>query len=457
MRPPALAVVAAAGRARPAMLALVTAPVVALLLIAASIARIDPRADASWVSYGPTEHGFSNGGGEVLLAPLTDPGTRGGVLFAILLMTVPLLVLLRQAVRLGSSARDRRYASLQVAGATRQDLVRWAALEVVGPTAVGVVLGFGLWQLSRYTLGWPRFDPGGAGGLVPTETGPAWWALIIVLLVITDAAVVGARAGGRSADAWFASKALPRPPGIWRPVMLLLVVVAVPVLSLALFVETGIDSQVVMIPVIALLIVALAAFAPWFGWRIARAVAVRTNRVETLLAARRLSADPRPAARAAATAGAAALACSVAIGLGIDTRAGGNVDTSFTVALLACLAAIVASMGIIAIAIVVRSAEAVAERRREISSLVATGVPAEVVTSSLAVEARLVALPVTVVGAVIGTLSIAALSSDSGAGVATLVGLVATIGLMVLALHLANRLTRSVVRGALTAENLRTE
>ncbi|HEX5543246.1 MAG TPA: ABC transporter permease, partial [Micromonospora sp.] len=50
-------------------------------------------------------------------ALLREPGLRPGVAFALVLLTIPVLALAGQCVRLGAPARDRRLAALRLAGA----------------------------------------------------------------------------------------------------------------------------------------------------------------------------------------------------------------------------------------------------------------------------------------------------------------------------------------------------
>src|SRR3954447_3635212 len=96
----------AAGHRRAALVAGTTAVVCGLLLVGASILRL-PSGPQDAYGYGPAP----------LWQPVAEPGTRPGVIVGIVLMQLPLLLLLDQAVRLGSTGRQRRYAALAVAGA----------------------------------------------------------------------------------------------------------------------------------------------------------------------------------------------------------------------------------------------------------------------------------------------------------------------------------------------------
>ena len=103
--------------------------------------------------------------------PLYDPSTRSGVVFGVVLMTVPFLALLNQGVRLGTATRRRRYDALAVVGATRSDLRRCAALEVGAPGTAGAILGIGVYWLLRLVLG-SGLEDNAIGALVPTQVGP---------------------------------------------------------------------------------------------------------------------------------------------------------------------------------------------------------------------------------------------------------------------------------------------
>lgn len=55
---------------------------------------------------------------ELLFNLVAEPGLRGGTALATVLMVLPLLLLVHQVIRLGTSARERRLAALRLAGAT---------------------------------------------------------------------------------------------------------------------------------------------------------------------------------------------------------------------------------------------------------------------------------------------------------------------------------------------------
>ena len=109
----------AAGWPRNLLLAASTAFVSGLLLVVVALLRLPAHPD------------------DRLFDVVSNPGTRSGAAFAGALLTVPALLLLHQAVRLGSATRDRRLAALRVVGATVGDIRLLGAIEVGVPTAVG--------------------------------------------------------------------------------------------------------------------------------------------------------------------------------------------------------------------------------------------------------------------------------------------------------------------------------
>src|SRR5664279_6208278 len=159
----------AGGWSRSALLAGCTAAVSGLLLVAVSLLVLKDDA------------------GEQLASFVRDGGTRGGVVFAVVLLTLPPLLLLDQAVRLGTANRDRRLAALRVAGATPSEVRRLGAIEVGIPTSIGAVLGIGVFAALRALVGGQQYASTSGDftspnfAIVPTNSGPTWWQMILAV------------------------------------------------------------------------------------------------------------------------------------------------------------------------------------------------------------------------------------------------------------------------------------
>lgn len=441
IRPLLLMVVTAAGRARAVLVAATTSLVCGLLLVGLSILRLP-----GGLGYGPPTHQ------EHLFRSVAEPGTRGGVVVAIILMQLPLLLLLDQAVRLGSTSRHRRYAALAVAGATRRDLGRWATVEVGAPAAAGAVLGVPMWWLLRQLLGHQLADRS-MGALVPTTVGPGPWALAVIAAVSGYGLWAGRRAGSQMTALLSASRGIRRPPRPWGA----LVIVAV-LLLFSKQLNGTLDSEPLMFGDIVLLAVGVAGLAPWTAYRVAGVVARLARRVPTLLAARRLTADARPAGRAAAAIGAVALTIGVVAAF---TRSilRGNWDPGEYLgpAYLAAGCAVAATL-VIATSLAVHSVETVLERRREMAALVANGVPASTLVASQRTECLIATVPLAIAGTLFGGFGF-----GFGAGLDTvmtgyilLATAAVTLGVYG-AVWVTTRMLRPWVMDAVSLEQLRTE
>lgn len=444
MRRPVVTVVAASGRARAAVVTAVCVVITALLFVAFSLVRVPTGvalhcvhgggcqpADGSRLARLPQEH---------LLSILVEPGTRAGVIFGFALLCVPLLMLLVQAVELGSAARARRYAALAVAGATRRDLRRWAVVEVVAPAAGGLVGGAVLWLLLRWALGWPRFDEEN-GGVVPTHTGPGWWAVAVAVAVLGMAVWSGARSVGQ---AWSATRRTRGAPRAWGAVLVLIALaeMLLPVVSSPAW------SLVAALAASSCLALGLVMLAPWAAHRTAQRLSRRARRVPTLLAARRVTADPWSIARSAAAIGGTAFALAAAISMAVS--APDNPSTVITTRLVVVVTGL--AMVSVVVAVALRSVELVAERRRESASQAATGTPVGAITASLTAEVAMASLPLGVFGALLG-----AVGGNSSTPMLSLVALVVTMITMVVALRIAVWCVVPQLRRAVDPENLRTE
>ena len=160
-------------RGRFALIAVSIAGAGALLLAAIHVLRLPAglRADAGLARY------------------LTESGLRPGVVIGTLLLTVPVLALVVQALRVGSVARDRRMASLRLAGATPGDVRVIAALE-----AGAAALAGGLLAGPAYLVLWLLAGVIPPDGARMVDTPDALDALAWVVLVPL-AAVAGTLAG----------------------------------------------------------------------------------------------------------------------------------------------------------------------------------------------------------------------------------------------------------------------
>jgi len=424
-----------------------TAVVCTLLLIVVTFARLPESPD------------------EVLFNLVADPGTRVGTAFATALLTLPPLLLLYQAVRLGTAARDRRLAALRLAGATPGEVRRLGALEVGIPALAGSLGGVVLFWLLRVVLGEDAtynmaFQSDGYVStlslrLVPTSVAPQWWAALLVVIGTTVAGVtVGARAarGVVVTPLGVSRRQASAPPRPWGVLLLVAAVLAVPV-------AVGRVSDVAPLAIVGLAILGVISLAPWAAHRAGRFAESRTASPAVLLAARRLVADPRPAGRAAAAVGAIALVSGGGAALAADLMVEENDDPFYYISLALVAGALLVALLVAIGTLAVHSVESLLDRQRSVASLAALGMPLEELESAQRWEARLVAMPMATAGVLLGSVALGALGGGVSpvALLVLLADVVVTLGLVWLAIIAAVRMTRPWAIRAASAANLRTE
>ena len=434
----------AGGWARSALLAGCTAAVSGLLLVAVSLVVLSDTANEQLADF------------------VRDGGTRGGVVFAVVLLTLPPLLLLDQAIRLGTANRDRRLAALRVAGATTSEVRRLGAIEVGIPTTVGAVLGIGVFGALRAILGGqPQYNSGTLGAnfaIVPTSSGPNVWQ---TLLVVLGVAVAGTLVGWRASRAVIESplgvtrRETRRPPRPWGLLLLLVAAVLIPTAF-----SVGHGTDFVVFIVIGLVVVALVVLAPWVAYVMARRLQRRTALPASLLAAQRIIADPRAAGRAAAAIGGIALVGGGVVGFVLQVTGSGNYDDSSYLpgATLVAICLLV-GLAIAAGSMAVHSVESLLDRRREVAFLAATGMLESELELAARREITVVALPLAVVGSALGAATIPLIGGESVPALllSVLLGLGITVSLVWLASVLAVRVVRPWARRASSPLNLRTE
>jgi hypothetical protein len=382
---------------------------------------------------------------------------------------VPPLLLLLQAVRLGTSARERRLAGLRLAGATLADIRRIGGVEVGVPAFVGSLLGNVLYVGLRAALGGvdrrtdPRFDPESGLHLVPTTVGPTWWHAGLVVLGVTALGVFVGRLGSSGlvvTPLGVARRTATRPPRPWAGLGLLLAApVSVGVYLLAFGDVRRAASTAVALAAVALAVLGMVALAAWAAYRAGLVAERRATSAAALLAARRLVSDPRPAGRAAAAVGGIALVSGGTGVLVASEMADGSSDPFYLTSLGLVAAALLVALAVVVGSLAVHSTETLMGQKRSMAALLAQGASTREVSRSQFWELLLASLPVTVLGVVLGSLALGAVGGlrPGPSSFLVLLNLVLTPALVVLAAFLATSLIRPLVRRSTSPEHLRTE
>ncbi len=446
------------GVARTATVVGCAALVSGLLLVAVTVTLLGPGYDQP----------------EQLANVVADPGVRMGYVLGLVLICVAPLALLRQVLRLGTAEREQRLAGLRLAGATPGEVHRLAAVEVGVPALLGGLLGVPVFLALRALLGGQRYGPmtssPGSGfgtvrgelSLVPVSVAPAWWHVVLVVLVVSAAGAAAGAWAARSVTVSPLGVARRKPRGAPRPWGLVLMLLGGVAWVASLRLGSAGSGTFLEIAFVALFILGLLVLTPWIAYRVGTAVASRASRPHVLLAASRLAADPRPAGRAAAAIGAIALVAGgggALVAVLPDSYGGagfGAVEPMYSVPIVLAGCILLVALVLVVVTLAVHAAESLMDRKRAIASLAAAGTTREELERVQRWEIGLVAIPVTLIGVLIGSVPLLVSASPGRyLWVSAVVDVVAVllVGLAVLA---AARITRPWLRRAARPTNLRT-
>lgn len=390
MRPMTLLRLALAGTRTDAVRVLLTG-------FSAGLAGLGVLAALTVVAIPTVANGGNNVSPQYRNALLAEAGLRPGVVFALVLLTVPVLALAGQCARLGAPARDRRLSSIRLAGATPGQTVAIAATETGVASSLGTLAGLGSYLGGRELL----HRPGADGRLpLPTDVLPPWWALAAVCVGIPLLSALVA--------AVMLRRVVVTPLGVVRRVRTkrpkpwpgVLIAVGVGTTALIVPLQRGVGFLPPQVFLLLVLFAMLAVTAGtvlgtgWISYRIGQLLHRFARRPAGLIAARRLMADPWSGSRTlAALLGCLVLAGSAAVlraWFAADFALGNEVmrryaatqgvdyippEPSFHLESLDLVnLAITVGLLIATGGLVVALTESVTSRRRAYAALVATGV-----------------------------------------------------------------------------------
>ena len=291
----------------PAQLAHTPDSVQVTSIAAAVPGSFDARVNPKGLKYIPPGAGIKSSGIDLILSVVA------------LGMLTPVLIFIATATRLSAARREQRFAAIRLVGATRKQVSLLATVESTVAAVLGVAAGFGIFFLLRGPvagipfLGEPFF---------PADMSLSLPDILAVALGVPVAAAVAARLALRRvhiSPLGVARRTTPKPPRAWRMLPLL-----AGLAELGFFVVHGRPASVggevqALMSGFLLIIVGLVIAGPWLTMAVARVMARRTSRPGALIAARRLSDDPRAAFRAVSGLVLALFITTVAV-VGITTQ-----------------------------------------------------------------------------------------------------------------------------------------
>src|SRR6266568_91556 len=238
----------------------------------------------------------------------------------------PVLIFIGTATRLSAARREQRFAAMRLVGATPRQISVISAVESTVAAAAGVGIGFGLFFLLRSPMAAIPFT---GAPFFPGDLSLSLADILLVAAGVPVAAAVAARLALRRvhiSPLGVSRRVTPRAPRAWRVIPLL-----AGIADLACFVVIGrprtTPGQIAAyLPGFLLIVAGLVIAGPWLTMVGARLMARRTSRSATLIAARRLSDDPRAGFRAISGLVLALFVTTVAVG--VITAVGASPDSA---------------------------------------------------------------------------------------------------------------------------------
>ncbi len=378
-------------------------------------------------------------------ALLIEPGLRPGTALALLLLCIPVLALAGQCSRLGAPARDRRLAAIRLAGATPRQVTAVAVTETAVASALGALLGIAVYAGGRALL----HRPGPDGRLpLPTDQLPPAAAIAAVvvglpLLASVAAAVLLRRAAFTPFGV--VRRQRTRPPNPWPAALVIPGVGAFVVIEpLARWFQRA--EAPMPLWVLSLLLggggllatIGVILGTAWLSHTAGRILYARSRGPATLLAARRLMADPWTGSRVFAALLACVLVGAGAAGVRAWFTAGFEVEQASNRAWAEAAgetylddsdryafyyrafdlinAAVAVAVVIAALGLLVFAVEGIVSRRRAYTAMVATGVPRRTLARALSWQMLAPVVPAIALALVVGLAMPRAMSREARSG-----------------------------------------
>jgi hypothetical protein len=222
---------------------------------------------------------------------------RLGFGIAAVVVLFPLLILINTATRLAATRREERLAALRLVGATPRQVNVVASVDAVVTASAGVVIGVLAFLAIRPLLESISFS--GVQFFGYTVTPTLWGYLAMVVLVPLLAALSSLVSLRR---VWItplgvSRRTTPRPPGWWR---VLPIIAGIPLFIAPLVSNPGNPDGTPAFIGLFLIMAGLVLGGSWLTMQIARILARMARGPSALLAARRLSDNPKGAFRTSA-------------------------------------------------------------------------------------------------------------------------------------------------------------
>lgn len=215
----------------------------------------------------------------------------------------PVLIFIGGATRLSAARREQRFAAMRLVGATPRQISVISTVESAVATIIGVTAGFGVFYALRPAI---ATIPSTGERFFTTDLSLNVPDILFAVLGIPIGAAVAARLALRRVSIsplGVTRRVTPRPPRGWRLIPLLAGIgelgyfAYVHDIGAGTHTNTTLEAMLFLLGVLTVM-AGLVIAGPWLTLLGARLVVLHANRPATLIAARRLTDNPKAAFRA---------------------------------------------------------------------------------------------------------------------------------------------------------------
>ena len=229
----------------------------------------------------------------------------------------PVLMFIGTATRLSAMRREQRAAAMRLVGATPRQIAVLSAVESAASALIGTVVGFALFLATRPALAEIPFT-GERFYRADLVVNPVETAAIAIGVPLAAAVVAHlALRHVQISPLGVSRRVTPRPPRAHRlvPMLVGLAWLGYFVIRPTSVPNTSVGQVEAFLPGFLVVMAGLVIAGPWLTMVCARALARRTGRLPTLIAARRLADNPKAGFRAVSGLILALFVTTVAIGV----------------------------------------------------------------------------------------------------------------------------------------------
>ena len=206
----------------------------------------------------------------------------------------PILILVGTATRLAAARREERFAALRLVGATSRQIGVIASVDAAVGALLGALIGIGIFQLLQHPLADTAITSSRYFTDEVTPTLAGYLAVLIGVSLLSAIWSVLSLRQVRISPLGVSRRMTPPAPGVWTIAPLVLGVVLV-LLGIATTNSQGIGAP--LFPGLIVILIGLVVAGPWLTDQAARLLGRLSSHASSLLAARRLSDNPRAAFR----------------------------------------------------------------------------------------------------------------------------------------------------------------